>query len=70
MDLVDYLRSTCLSVGAEAPLNFGSESWRRFFEVFGQVIAGTPSPMVHLAMPGCVLCKYCVDALRFDVAAR
>ena len=45
--LVDYFRSTWLSVGAAAPLNLGAESWRRFFEAFVQLIAGTLSLMIH-----------------------
>ena len=43
MDLVDYPQSTCLSAGAATPLNLGADSWRRFFEAFAQLIAGTPS---------------------------
>ena len=56
MDLVDYLRSTCLSAGAATPLNLGAESGRRrFFEALAQVIAGTLSLVVCLDMPECLL---------------
>ena len=69
MDLVNYPWSTCLSAGAATPLNSGTESWRCCVKAFTQLITGILSLMVHLAMPGSLLCKYCADTLRFSTAA-
>ena len=70
--LVDYPRSTCLSEGAAIPLNLDAESWRRLFEAFAQLIAGTPSLMVHWPCLGACYANIVLTrpALRFDAASR